>query len=637
MKHTTPWLPLLVWAFAALLFTAPLQAQPIDEGPIDEGPIDEGPIDEGPIDEGPVDEGPVDEGPIGEGPVDEGPTDEGPVDEEPTDGGPVVDDPGQEDPNDEQPADTGLVMPKIVTAVAAVYPERAAQEKIEAVVVLSIDISATGEVEQIEVIDPMPPQGYGFEEAAREAMRQFVFEPARENGQPVPVRLSYRIRFKLAEPDPDTVEPSEQPQDLGPVGELRGRALERGTRDPLVGVLVTIFRDDDAQEEPIGFEVFTDEKGSFAFTDLKPGPWKIFIQPEGYFPYRTQEEINANELTEVIYFVEKGSYNPFDVLVEGDRIRKEVTKRSLSRQEIEKVPGTFGDPLNAVLNLPGVARPDAFSGEFIVRGSSSRDTRLYVSSMEVPIIYHFGGLRSVLPLGMIESIDFYPGNFSAYYGRATGGVLDVNLRELDPKQWHGYTDINLFDAGVFLQAPITDDLSIAVAARRSYIDFVIEAVVPDNTGINIIAAPAYYDWQILADWRPSLDHKLKVFVFGSSDTFRLLFDDPAEDIDAQNGDLNLSIETMRGILEYVWTPNTRLTSTTRIATGVDRLNFEALGLFTFNFDLYQPNARETLEYRVSDHMTVKTGLDVVWSRTDLTVDAPIETGNIDGGDDETGE
>jgi hypothetical protein len=30
--------------------------------------------------------------------------------------------------------------------------------------------------------------------------------------------------------------------------------------------------------------------------------------------------------------------------------------------------------------------------------------------MEIPTAYHFGGLRSVLPLALVESIDFQPGN-----------------------------------------------------------------------------------------------------------------------------------------------------------------------------------------------------------------------------------
>ena len=565
--------------------------------------------------------------PIDEGPIDEGPIDEGPLDEEPTDAGPVEEDPAEDPPTE----DTGLVPPRLKTFVEAPYPPRAAEEGVEAVVTLMIDIDASGRVSQVELIEPAPPSGYGFAEAAIEAVQRFEFEPATEAGVPVPVRLSYRYRFELAEEEPQEIAAPEGAD--AAAGAFQGRALERGTRDPLVGVIVTIFKDS-GEEAPIGFEAATDAEGFFEFTALEPGTWKVLIEPDGYFPVRTTEAIGENELTEVVYFVEKGSYNPFDVLVEGARLRKEVTKRTLTAQEIEKVPGTFGDPLTAVLNLPGLARPDSFSGEFIVRGSASRDTQLFVQSMGVPIIYHFGGLRSVIPLGMIGSIDFYPGNFSAYYGRAIGGVLDVNLKELNPDRWHGYLDTNFFDTGIFLEAPITEDLAVAVAIRRSYIDFLIEAVVPDDAGVNVLAAPAYHDWQALVDWRPSLDHKVKLFVFGSSDEFKLLFDDPAEDIDAQNGDLNLSIKTLRGIFEYEWSPTPRLTSTTRIATGTDQLRFDAFGLFTFNLDLYQPNLRETITYRVTDSTTVRAGMDVVWGKLDLTVDAPPDNGSLDGGSDD---
>ena len=44
----------------------------------------------------------------------------------------------------------------------------------------------------------------------------------------------------------------------------------------------------------------------------------------------------------------------------------------------------------------------------------------------------------------------------------------------------GYADVSLLDTGVFLEAPLGDKGAIAVAGRRSYIDYIINAVVPDD-------------------------------------------------------------------------------------------------------------------------------------------------------------
>jgi len=176
-------------------------------------------------------------------------------------------------------------------------------------------------------------------------------------------------------------------------------------------VLVTVFRDGE-DGKPIGFETTSDAKGGFRFFDLAPGLWKFHLEVPGYYPYRTTEEIKTGEVLAVKYFVEKGSYNPFDVTVVAPRPKKEVSRTVVSAQEIEHVPGTFGDPLNVLQNFPGVARTGGLlGGLLVVRGSLPQDTRFAVDGTDVPIVYHFDNLRSVLPLGMIDSWSSTPGTF----------------------------------------------------------------------------------------------------------------------------------------------------------------------------------------------------------------------------------
>ena len=114
---------------------------------------------------------------------------------------------------------------------------------------------------------------------------------------------------------------------------------------------------------------------------------------------------------------------------------------------------------------------------------------MFVDGATVPLIYHFGGLRSVIPVGMLDSIEFFPGNFSPMYGRATGGIIDVQLKKLQPPKIGGYADVSILDTGVYLEVPLGNKGGIAVAGRRSYIDFIIEAAVPDDAPVNLVTAP----------------------------------------------------------------------------------------------------------------------------------------------------
>ena len=49
----------------------------------------------------------------------------------------------------------------------------------------------------------------------------------------------------------------------------------------------------------------------------------------------------------------------------------EETKETLTRAELTTVPGTIGDPLRVVQNMPGVARAPFGLGLLIVRGAKA--------------------------------------------------------------------------------------------------------------------------------------------------------------------------------------------------------------------------------------------------------------------------
>ena len=90
-----------------------------------------------------------------------------------------------------------------------------------------------------------------------------------------------------------------------------GILRERGTRLPLAGLLVTVFRDDG--EKPVGFEAASDETGAFTFFDLTPGEWKVLIEPPGFYPYRTTETIKVGELLRLADFARVNAERPQDL------------------------------------------------------------------------------------------------------------------------------------------------------------------------------------------------------------------------------------------------------------------------------------------------------------------------------------
>src|SRR6185436_7347811 len=107
----------------------------------------------------------------------------------------------------------------------------------------------------------------------------------------------------------------------------------------------------------------------------------------------------------------------FEVVVVAPRLVKQVVSTEVGAEEARRVPGTQGDVLKVVENLPGVARATAGSGQVVVWGAAPQDTRTYVGAVRVPMLYHFGGLRSLVHGDHVAGVELVPGGYGAAYGR----------------------------------------------------------------------------------------------------------------------------------------------------------------------------------------------------------------------------
>ena len=300
-----------------------------------------------------------------------------------------------------------------------------------------------------------------------------------------------------------------------------------------------------------------------------------------------------------------------------------MTKRTLERREIDRIPGTNGDALKSLQNLPGVARPPAIAGLLIVRGSAPQDTATFIDGTPVPIIYHFGGLSSVVPTEMLEKIDFYPGNFSAQYGRAMGGVVDVGLRAPnDDGHYHGLAQADLIDTRAMLEGPIPflKGWTFIAAGRRSFLDAWFGSVAK-AAGIGATQAPVYYDYQFVIATKPSKTSELKISWFGDDDALALYLPNPTSDEPALGGSAGLHTAFERFQIRFTndYADGDRLTIVSAI--GKDRFNF-ALGPVSADLDWTLVTGRIEYAKKVTPGFVLDMGVDVYAGDYDLGLTLP---------------
>jgi TonB family protein len=506
-----------------------------------------------------------------------------------------------------EPAPAPPVAPPTITAPVvtrdegASYPQQAILDKVkDAVTVeLILELDATGAVTNATVEKPV---GHGFDEAAIEAAKKLQYEPAKRNGQPIGAKIRHRYVFN--------------PLTSRIVGRV---ATERGAKDaPLAGATVTATGPDGAS-----YQAVAQPDGSFRLDGVPAGSYRITVAAGGFLPQSYEETLDPGQEASVEVRLAREVVAPpppvkgeevDEVEIRGKRPPREVTKRTLEQRELSRIPGTNGDALRAIQNLPGVARPPAIAGLLIVRGAAPNETNVYVDGTLVPLVYHFGGLSSVIPTEMLEKIDFYPGNFSTYYGRVTGAIVDVGVR--DPKVQkdrgiHGLAQADLIDARVLAEGPVFNTgWKFAVAGRRSYIDLWLKPVL-EQAGAGVTTAPVYYDYQAILQRDFGKKHSLRFFFFGSDDRLSIL----TRTVNASNpgigGNITFGTAFYRFQTRYVGklSDDTELRLTA--AVGKDAIDF-SIGDNFFVLSSYPINPRAEISQKLGPGIRNNFGLDVLY-------------------------
>jgi TonB family protein len=89
---------------------------------------------------------------------------------------------------------SGITPPRLVREVKPDYTEDARQRNVEGEVVMEIVVRQDGSVGDIKIIDGL---GYGLNERAMAAVRQWRFSPAQRRGAPVDVLVEVAVEFRL--------------------------------------------------------------------------------------------------------------------------------------------------------------------------------------------------------------------------------------------------------------------------------------------------------------------------------------------------------------------------------------------------------------------------------------------------------
>jgi hypothetical protein len=393
---------------------------------------------------------------------------------------------------------------------------------------------------------------------------------------------------------------------------VSGHLLDGITLQPIAGGTGT---------GPGGATVTTDKAGGFAFPDVATGDQPLAASAKGYDASTETVQVpegGTSELILVLY--QPGATGELVEIKDDAPVPPPPGKQDLRREEIAKIPGTRGDALQSIRSLPGVAQAGP-PGIIVIRGAAPQDSRITIDGVDVPILYHFFGLQSVLPTEFIDNIEFLPGGFGAEQGRAIGGVINVTTRSDAVKDPLGFAEVSFINVAGLVQTPLSTKhhVQMSVAARRSLIDFILPAVLPST--VKFTTAPSYYDGQLRIDWRPNDRDRLSFFALGSYDELALITDT------VNANDPSLSGAGFDNVTEF-----TRAIATWQhAANGFDNRLVGSVGTGGFRIDIGSnyldihdklAEIRDDAGYKVNSVLKLRAGAEARYDLNNVNVKFP---------------
>ena len=270
----------------------------------------------------------------------------------------------------------------------------------------------------------------------------------------------------------------------------------------------------------------SDIDGNYTFENLKPGSYTIICSYLGFKNAIFYEIIIAPTKPTIlnIPLIEEASLlDNVELKTSSFNNRDEespVSKRTISATEIYRNPGGNRDISKVIQVLPGVASTVSFRNDIIVRGGAPNENKFFLDGIEVPNINHFatqgssGGPVGMINVNFIQNVDFYAGAFPANRGNGMSSIMEFKQIEGNKERLRGTFMVGSSDIGLTLDGPTGKNSSFILSARRSYLQFLFEA-------LKLPFLPTYNDFQYKHSFNFNDKNQLTIIGLGAIDNFEL--------------------------------------------------------------------------------------------------------------------
>ena len=277
-------------------------------------------------------------------------------------------------------------------------------------------------------------------------------------------------------------------------------------------------------EAMIGAKVFipsisqgalTNTYGFYSLT-VPGGNYSIEFRATGL----TTKTVTIDLTKDVRYDIELGTdFQEIQEVEVSARKGENVTSTKLGQIELEidkikTLPAFMGevDVIKTIQLLPGVSSVSEGGQGFYVRGGGPDQNLVLLDEGVVYNAAHLFGFFSVFNADAIKSVNLIKGGMPANFGGRMSSVLEVNMNEGNMKKFKVKGGIGLIASRLTLEGPIKKDRgSFIISARRTYIDLIMKAAIPDSSPF-FGSSYFFYDMNVKLNYK--LTDKDRIFLSG---------------------------------------------------------------------------------------------------------------------------
>jgi len=199
----------------------------------------------------------------------------------------------------------------------------------------------------------------------------------------------------------------------------------------------------------------------------------------------------------------------------GDNVNSaKLGQMELDIEQIKKLPAFMGevDVIKTIQLLPGVSSVSEGGQGFYVRGGGPDQNLVLLDEGVVYNAAHLFGFFSVFNSDAVKSVNLIKGGMPANYGGRLSSVLEVNMNEGNNKRFGVKGGLGIISSRLTIEGPLKKDKgSFIVSGRRTYIDVLAKAFIPDSSPF---AGSGYYFYDLNAKLNYKLGEKDRIFLSG---------------------------------------------------------------------------------------------------------------------------